>query len=305
MKNSVGNLHDVDLRLLRVFQTVVRYGGFSAAQEVLGLTPSTISNHMTALEDRLGVKLCHRGRGGFLLTERGRKVHEAMLDLFGSIETFRSAVGAAKGAITGVVEFGAVDGLYTNEEFPLSDVVGEFAKTAPNAQLNVQIASPQELLRGLIMGRFHVILTPFQKFPKAAEAQFLFRELQQLYCGRNHALFELDDSLITHEMVSRYPYAARSYERRSQIHGQDLNLQASISFMESAAILISSGQYIGYLPDHFADAHVASGKLRAINCEDASFFDDFYVVTRRSAKNAAAEHFLKLMQSLVPQPGSA
>ncbi|MBL4767977.1 MAG: LysR family transcriptional regulator [Rhodobacteraceae bacterium] len=298
MKNIVGNLHDIDLRLLRVFQTVVRHGGFSAAQDVLGLTPSTISNHMTALEERLGVKLCLRGRGGFRLTERGRKIHEAMLDLFGSIETFRSAVGAAKGTISGVVEFGTVDALSTNEDFSLSDVIGEFAKTAPNARLNIQIASPQELLRGLIMGRFHVILTPFQKFPKTTDAQFVFRELQQLYCGRNHPLYDLDDTLTTLDMVSRYAYVARSYDQRVQISGQLLNLQATISFMESAAIMISSGQFIGYLPDHFARSNVISGKLRAINCKDAKYFDDFYIVSRRSGQNAAAEHISNLVQSL-------
>ena len=178
MKNVLGNLSDTDLRLLRIFQSVVRYGGFSAAREALGLTPSTISNHMTALEERLGVKLCHRGRGGFRLTEHGKKVHGAMLDLFGSIENFRSAVGAAKGELTGTVEFGAVDALYTNESFPLEKAIGDFSKTAPNAVLNLHIASPQDLLQGLMMGRFHVILTPSRNLPLAAETHFVFREYQ-------------------------------------------------------------------------------------------------------------------------------
>lgn len=298
MEKNVGNLSDIDLRLLRVFQAVVRHGGFAAAQDVLGLTPSTISNHMTALEERLGVKLCHRGRGGFRLTERGRKIHEAMLDLFGSIETFRSAIGSARGMITGVVEFGSVDALYTNDAFPLSTVIGEFTKTAPNARLNINIASPQELMQGLITGRFHVILVPFQKFPKTTEVHFVFRELQQLYCGPGHPLYEREDHLITVEMVSRYPYVARAYEQRFKISGQDLNHQATTSFMESAAMMITSGQFIGYLPDHFARSHVGAGRLRAINCEDATFFDDFYIVSRRSGRNAAAEHFSNLVNSL-------
>ena len=60
-------LHDVDLKLLRVFATIVKCGGFSAAQAALNAGPSTISEQMSHLETRLGVKLCQRGRSGFHL----------------------------------------------------------------------------------------------------------------------------------------------------------------------------------------------------------------------------------------------
>lgn len=163
---------DLDHVDLRVFQTVLRQGGFSAAQDELGLTASTISNHMSALEDRLGVKLCHRGRSGFRLTEQGKRVHAAMLDLFGAIETFRSAVGAAKGTIAGVVEFGAVDAIHTNTELRVADAIAEFAQSAPDARINLHVASPQELLQGLMTGRFHVILTPVGSAAKAIETRF-------------------------------------------------------------------------------------------------------------------------------------
>ncbi len=58
------NVANVDLRLLRVFATIVECQGFSAAQAELNISQSTISNHMLALEERLKCKLCQRGRGG-------------------------------------------------------------------------------------------------------------------------------------------------------------------------------------------------------------------------------------------------
>ena len=172
MEKSVRNLHDIDLRLLRVFRSIVQHGGFSAAKDDLGLMPSTISIHMNSLEKRLGVKLCHRGRGGFRLTNQGKQIHGAMLDLFGSLESFHSAVGAAKGELLGTVEFGAVDALYTNDDFPLEKAIGEFARSAPDAILNLHIASPQELLQGLLMGRFHIILTPAHSLPNTGRLSF-------------------------------------------------------------------------------------------------------------------------------------
>jgi len=293
MAGSAQNIQDVDLRLLRVFQLVVRYGGFSAAQSELGLTASTISNHMTALEQRLGVKLCHRGRGGFRLTEQGKTVHAAMLDLFGSIESFHSMVGAAKETITGVVEFGAVDAVHTNEQFPLAKAIGTFLRTAPTARTNLHVASPQELLQGLLTGRFHVILTPTISTAKAIEAHLVFREFQQLYCGQDHPLFHLDDRQITREMVSRYPFVGRSYETPPNHIGLDVHWQSEVSYMESTALMIFSGELLGYLPDHYAESHIREGKLRALDCVKAGFHNDFYVCTHKAHQNRAAVHFKK------------
>ena len=59
------NFAEKDLRLLKVFTAVVESGGYTAAQAEMNIGASTISNHMTELEQRLGAKLCQRGRVGF------------------------------------------------------------------------------------------------------------------------------------------------------------------------------------------------------------------------------------------------
>jgi DNA-binding transcriptional LysR family regulator len=67
-------MSEVDLRLIRVFVAVADSHGFTAAQSELGMVTSTISNHVAALEQRLGTRLCQRGRGGFMLTPEGQTV---------------------------------------------------------------------------------------------------------------------------------------------------------------------------------------------------------------------------------------
>jgi len=44
---------EYDLRLLRIFTSVVEHGGFAAAELALGITRSTISVHMSNLEARM------------------------------------------------------------------------------------------------------------------------------------------------------------------------------------------------------------------------------------------------------------
>jgi DNA-binding transcriptional LysR family regulator len=303
MGKLLGNLHDIDLRLLRVFRSIVQHGGFAAAKDDLGLMPSTISIHMSSLEHRLGVKLCHRGRGGFRLTNQGKQVHDAMLDLFGSLENFRSSVGATKGELSGAVEFGAVDALYTNEDFPLEKAIGEFARSAPNVILNLHLASPQELLQGLLMGRFHIILTPAHNLPNTLDTHFVYREYQRLYCGSKHPLYNCDDNSITSKLLSSYPYVDRSYETRDRISAIDFNKRAEVSFMESALLMILSGEYIGFLPDHFARSHVQSNRLRSVLPESLSFHDDFKIALHKRRKNAVGQHMAELVKTCTKEIG--
>ena len=74
-----------DLKLLRIFASVVRHQGFANAQQALNLSTSAISTYMSQLEANLGLVLCHRGRGGFSLTSKGELFHQETLRLLGEL----------------------------------------------------------------------------------------------------------------------------------------------------------------------------------------------------------------------------
>ena len=82
----LGQLADMDLRLLQVFKSVVECGGLSAAELELNIGTSTVSRHLKDLETRLGLTLCRRGRAGFALTLEGQRVYDETLRLL--VESF-------------------------------------------------------------------------------------------------------------------------------------------------------------------------------------------------------------------------
>ncbi|RZL72640.1 MAG: LysR family transcriptional regulator, partial [Rhodococcus sp. (in: high G+C Gram-positive bacteria)] len=88
----LGQLSDMDLRLLRVFKAVVECGGMSAAELELNIGTSTVSRHVKDLEQRLGLVLCRRGRAGFALTPEGERVHEELVRLLAAVDGFRDSV---------------------------------------------------------------------------------------------------------------------------------------------------------------------------------------------------------------------
>lgn len=60
------------LGVLQAFEASARLQSFSRAAEELALTPSAVSRHVAALEDRLGVALFARARQRLALTDTGR-----------------------------------------------------------------------------------------------------------------------------------------------------------------------------------------------------------------------------------------
>lgn len=279
---------DIDLRLLRVFAEIVHANGFSAAQDTLGMTQATISAHMRHLEERLGMRLCERGRGGFYLTEEGRQVHSAMLDLFGSIDRFQNAVGEAQGELSGDLSFGTVDAMFTNRELKLDRAFEKFAELAPQVRLTIDIAAPQVLSQGILNGRYHAALMPATQGRDQMQATDVFEERQNLYCGRRHPLFDLDDDAVTDAVLARQAFAGRTYMAQGPICGIDFTWHAEAAHMESTLLLVLSGAYIGFLPDHYARPEVQNNRLRVLVGDRVTFNDVFQIVYPRNRPSRAA-----------------
>lgn len=258
-------LDGADIRLLRVFMTIVESGGFAAAQGELNLSLSTISAHVASLETRLGVTLCRRGRSGFALTDEGRQVYEEARRLTGAIEQFDGRIRGLKGKLSGALSVGLVDNTITDPHAPLDRVFARFAAAAPDVLLSLTSRPPNELLRDVIAGQLQVAIASFPKIALGLSYLDLWSETQSFYCGAGHPLFALPEDAIDIEAVRPHRLIGRNYWGQ-----RDLKIfaiggpKAVVSDMESEAQLILSGAYLGYLPEHYAARWVAEGRMRSI-----------------------------------------
>lgn len=74
------------LDALKVFCTVVETGGFSRAAEKLGMSTSSVTNQIAALEAHFGVKLLNRTTRSMSPTGEGRQCHAYALRLLGDMQ---------------------------------------------------------------------------------------------------------------------------------------------------------------------------------------------------------------------------
>ncbi len=303
-KALLGRVSDVDLRLLRIFQTVVNCGGFSAAEIDLGIGRSTISTHIGELEARLGARLCQRGRGGFALTARGKKIYEASLGLMKSLDDFRNEVNADEDTMTGDINIGVVDNIIWDKELRLRNVFREFSGLASNIDLTLYVLSPDEIERRVLDERLHVGIAPAMHEIAALSYTHLFDEVNYLYCGKGHPLFDRPDSEISTADLVRSQYVKKGYAVNSNLQQANSAMgKRVVGFhVEAFALLILSGCYIGFLPEHYASVWESNGEMRRLLPKRYEAVVSFASMTARNRpRTKTLEAFLNCLHR--PQPG--
>ena len=282
----LSNVSEADIRLLKVFVKVVEAGGFSAAQIELNVSQSTISTHMAALEDRLGMRLCQRGRGGFSLTEKGQLIYQASKRMFGAIEEFRSEAGAVQNQLVGQLVIGIVDNVVNNPASPLHEAISAFNGRAPEVQVSVHVAAPTEIERGVLDDRFHLGLGACGRHSPYLIYEDLFEERQVLYCGRGHQLFARTEGLVP-EALADCRFVRRSYSAPNKFPaGLHMASTAEADLMESVALFILSGRHIGYLPQHYAQPWVDRGEMRPLLESLFGYQNPIYLTAHKTAKRS-------------------
>lgn len=91
----------MDWDKLRIFHTVAEAGSFTHAGEVLKLSQSAVSRHISALEESLGVTLFHRHARGLILTEAGELLHNGSRDIFSRLSMLEGQLTDAKDQSSG------------------------------------------------------------------------------------------------------------------------------------------------------------------------------------------------------------
>lgn len=286
-----------DLRLLVVYDAVVRHGGLAAAQTELNIHTSTISNHISALEARLGCTLCQRGRGGFQVTRQGSVVHAEAQRLLSSMDAFSEVMQGLQGRHIGSLRVGTVDAVYTDPQSKLSEAFRRFFVTPNAIRLELAQFPPQELLQRLYDGLIDIGIGSFPNKINGLEYEMLYVEEHFIYCSVSHPLAKQGKATLTMAEVSEYDVVGRGYWRdRKHMQIGLRDIKAVVYEIEPQLILIRSGRFVGFLPQHFAAPWVATGDLVLLPVEGTPYQCTFDLVTRKEAlENPLSKRFHKVL----------
>ena len=284
---ALGQLSDMDIRLLRVFKSVVECGGMAAAELELNIGVSTVSRHVKDLETRLGLRLCRRGRAGFALSTEGEQIYAETLRLLAGVDAFRSRVDEIHQRMGGELHIAVFDKTASNPAAQIGEAIALFKSLAPDVRLHLHVAPLNTIERGVLDGQFQVGVIPGHRSSDTLAYDELFTETMFLYCGARHALFKPGAQTpepADWDGLRAYDFAGLGYHSPNMELSQRVRLvrKATGYDQESIATLILSGRFLGFLPDHYAQAFVRRDQMRAVRPAVFCYSCGFLSIVRRS-----------------------
>jgi DNA-binding transcriptional LysR family regulator len=139
------------LASMQVFVQVVDSGSFAAAAKSLNASPASVTHHVQALEDHLGVQLLHRTTRKLHLTEVGRNFYEHSTRILTQVEEAERCAAALQTTPRGLLR------VNTAEAFArvLAPLVSEFC--AAHSEVTFEVVTSDHMV-DLIEGGFDLAL---------------------------------------------------------------------------------------------------------------------------------------------------
>jgi DNA-binding transcriptional LysR family regulator len=124
------------LTSMTTFVKVVEHGGFSAAARALDMSPSMVTTHVQALEERLGVRLLNRSTRRVGLTEVGQAYFERCVQILAELDDADQVAQVLQSTPRGTLR------LNTSIMMPpfIGPVIAEYVKRYPDVAVDMVIS---------------------------------------------------------------------------------------------------------------------------------------------------------------------
>lgn len=294
------NLSRIDLRILDVFVDVVEHEGLSAAAAATGASLSSVTRDVAALETRLGLRLCQRGRGGFALTPQGEEVYRAARELMEGVRGFETRLAATRETLPGSLEIGLIEHMFGNRDCALIPALSLLRQTLPDLSLRVSV-HPVKAIEVLVRERkLDIGFTGAPDMLAPLSYFHAFDEVHALYVSRTCPDFEAIWSWRP-ESGAPLPYVKRTVPAepfRPLEERLPFRVTAIGSSLEGILAAVVAGFGAGILPLHVARAY---SNLVALPVAGETLRVPFYLTLRRDAeRRPEIKAFLKLFAKDAP-----
>lgn len=252
---------------LEAVSAVARVGGFRAAARELGVSSSALSHAISALEDRLAVRLFHRSTRSVALTQAGERFVAEIAPALAAIDTAMENIGEQSDEVTGLLRINTSRGA---AQMLLQPLFLEYMRRHPKVQL--EIATEDALVDVLGLG-FDAGIRLADVVPPDMIAVPIMPSIRSVVIGAP-AYFAAQGrpavpaDLMRHQCIRARMGSGVLYRWEFQKQGQALLIDApghltldDSSLMVDAAL---AGAGLAYTGEPAVREHVAAGRLELV-----------------------------------------
>jgi DNA-binding transcriptional LysR family regulator len=247
---------------MSVFARVVEAKSFSAAADVLGMSKSLASRHVSALERSLSTKLLNRSTRSLSLTEAGAAFYEHCRRVVQEVELAEQTLARTQAEPAGVVKVTAVPAFAVRHVLP---ALPEFHRRHPGIRVKLACSNRASDLgeEGFDLG-IRITARP--------DPNLVARKLaanRGLLCAapaylESHGTPRRLEDLRNHECVLFPPLAPKgvwTFRRGSKKHSVHVSGSFETDEMEAIRAAVCSGLGIGIVPAYMAGEALRRGEL--------------------------------------------
>ena len=284
---------------LRTFLAVLEHRSFGRAGEALGIGQSTVSFHVKALEQKVGLVLLERGRGSIAPTAAGRALLPYAGRIVALVDEARARMETRKAGEVGELALAAstIPG-----EYLLPPLLAEFRAQHPGIRLEMGVFDSEKALAAVLARE--VDLAIVGKKPRGRElVSHVFAHDDIVLVGMAGSSFAPHGKLTLKELrdvplvLREQGSGTRDAIARLLPHVHDSKNALRVGSTEAAKRCVQHGLGLSFLSRQAVASELAAGLFTIVELPGTPARRTFYCVRVRSVTpSAALLAFLKLIE---------
>lgn len=288
----------MDLRQLEIFSRVAELGSFSRAAESLHLTQPTVSEHVRALEEELGVRLLDRLGRGATATRAGQLLLTYATRMLALQKEARQALDSFQGKMSGDL---LVGGSTIPGEYVLPGLIGRFKEKYPEISITLLVGDSQNVVDWVAAGRVEIGVVGARLPQRHVEYRDLMPDEEMVVVPAGHPW--QGKKQVTLAELAAEPFLMRergsgtraALEAALDAAGLEMSPFRVVGEMGSTQAIkqaIKAGVGISVLSRRAVEEEVRHGTLFCLRVKELRITRSFYVATHRErSRSPLAEAF--------------
>jgi len=257
----------MNLRQLELFVAVAESKSFSRSAELIGLTQSTVSQHIAALEDEVNTRLFDRTKQGALLTAGGELYLCHARRILAERDQLIQEMAAFNGQSGGELLLGASN---IPASYLVPPLLLKLAESHPGIRVSMQSGDSQQIINRLLNTEIELAIVGREPENRTLESVALASDELVLIVGARHhwagvGMISLDDlaaePLVAREAGSGSEQALLRELQRSNVSPARLKIAARMGSNEAVRQLVAGGYGCAFVSERSVRRELAAGEL--------------------------------------------
>jgi DNA-binding transcriptional LysR family regulator len=269
---------------LLIFVEAAECGNFSMTGRKLHLTQPAISQKISGLEDRFGLKLFTRQGRTMILTEEGQVLEPIAKELIGLARRVDETMVSLQGEVIGEMNIGCST---ASGKYLLPGLIAVFRDLFPMVRINVEVTSRRSVLDKLNIGDVALGISSKKIDHRDLEYKQLFTDDVILVVPADHPWAEyplvhpddlLDEPIILREEAAGTREVFFGALKKLDIYPEMLNVVMELGNAEAIEMAVEEGIGIAFISRLAAKRGLDLGKVAEVQIEGMDLERTIYIV---------------------------